>query len=48
MRSYLPHITGPYTGGSDDDPSAAVPICTIKEFPHTDQHCLMFAKSGDT
>jgi hypothetical protein len=42
---YLPHITAPYVGGSDDDPGAAVPICTIKEFPTNAQHCLMFAKS---
>jgi ubiquitin-activating enzyme E1 len=42
---YLPHITGPYIGGSDDDPAAAVPICTIKEFPTNAQQCLMFAKS---
>ncbi len=44
-HSYVPHITGPYVGGSDDDPAAAVPICTIKEFPYSDQHCLVFAKS---
>jgi hypothetical protein len=42
---YLPHITSSYTGGSDNDVGAAVPVCTIKEFPTNAQHCLMFAKS---
>ena len=42
---YLPHISNPYVGGSDDDPSAGIPVCTIKEFPSNAAHCLSFAKS---
>jgi hypothetical protein len=42
---YLPHITNPYAGGSDDDPSAAIPMCTLKEFPSNAAHCVAFAKS---
>jgi hypothetical protein len=42
---YLPHITNPYKGNSDDDPAAGIPVCTIKEFPSNAAHCLSFAKS---
>ncbi len=43
---YLPHITNPYTTDqTDDDPAAAIPMCTLKEFPSNAAHCVAFAKS---
>ncbi|KNC53555.1 ubiquitin-activating enzyme E1 [Thecamonas trahens ATCC 50062] len=43
----VPHLTENY-GASRDPPEREAPQCTIHNFPHTIEHCLVWAKSEFT
>ena len=39
----LPHLSEPY-GASRDPPEKSIPICTLKNFPHSIEHTLPWAR----
>ena len=38
-----PHLTQAY-GDSRDPPEDAIPMCTLKNFPHKIEHCIEWAR----
>ncbi|KAH3766129.1 Ubiquitin activating enzyme [Pelomyxa schiedti] len=44
----IPHLTLTYSEGKDQDQGKAIPMCTLRNFPHLIDHCIEWARAQFT